>query len=68
MPGFFPSLWQPRFLPLPVGAAGWQHIGGATGMQTVTEGVELTAGQATARVLAITDSVVRVRQQPKHVV
>src|SRR5262245_51992556 len=45
-------------------ATGWQHIGALTHVGTVPGGVEVEAGRARVRVLAISDSVIRVRLSP----
>ncbi len=44
--------------------AGWQHIGAVTRVKTMANGVEVQAGQARVRVIAISDSVIRVRLAP----
>ncbi len=42
-------------------ATGWQHIGAVTRIKAIPSGVELQAGRARVRVVAISDSVIRVR-------
>ena len=49
---------------LPVSAEGWQAIGNVTAIQPLPGGVELRTANAAVRVVAVTDSVVRVRVAP----
>ncbi len=49
---------------LPAFPAGWQHVGAVTGIEVKPNGVELQAGQARVRVVAISESVIRVRLAP----
>jgi len=44
--------------------AGWQHVGRVTRVQVLRNGVELEAGRTRARVVAMGESVVRVRVAP----
>lgn len=53
------------FLPLPAAAAGWQHVSGVRRVDRTPSGVELKAGEASVRVLAVNESVVRVRLAPR---
>ena len=50
--------------PLAALASGWQHIGDVTGVKKLPNGVELKAGQASVRVLAVGESTIRVRLAP----
>ncbi len=44
--------------------SGWQHIGTVTRMKALPNGVEVQAGRARVRIVAISDSVIRVRLAP----
>ncbi|MFQ5776595.1 MAG: glycoside hydrolase family 31 protein [Terriglobia bacterium] len=44
--------------------SGWQHVGDVTDIQILPNGVELQAGQVSVRVLAVGESVIRVRLAP----
>ncbi len=46
-------------------SVGWQHIGSVTAVSRVPQGVELQAGQARVRVVAVSESVFRVRVAPQ---
>src|SRR5262245_18116461 len=46
-------------------ATGWQHIGAVTEVKAAPDGIEIQAGRARVRVLAIHDSVIRVRLAPE---
>jgi alpha-glucosidase len=48
-------------LPSPAAATGWQHLGAVTRVERMPGGVELKSGKASVRVLAVNESVVRVR-------
>ncbi len=50
--------------PLAALASGWQHIGDVTGVKKLPNGLELKAGQASVRVLAVGESTIRVRLAP----
>ena len=45
--------------------SGWQHLGEVTSVEVLPNGVELKAGPASLRVLAVAESVVRVRLAPE---
>ena len=51
--------------PSPARSSGWQHVGKVTRIKKLASGVELEAGRVRARVVAITDSVIRVRLVPE---
>ena len=50
---------------LPASAAGWQHLGAVTGVKVLPDGVELAAGQASVRVTAVSEAVIRVHLAPE---
>ncbi len=50
--------------PAVASAEGWQHVGAVTNVQVLPNGVELTAGTAHVHVVAVSDSVIRVRVAP----
>jgi hypothetical protein len=58
------SLLAFAFCATGVWAQGWQHIGAVQRVETLKDGVELTAGRAKVRITAFNDSVFRVRVVP----
>src|ERR1700675_5041678 len=46
-------------------AQGWQHVGAVQRVESLKDGVELTAGRAKVRITAFNDSVIRVRVAPQ---
>lgn len=52
------------FGPVRASFADWRHVGNVTQVREMKNGVEVRAGQASLRVLAVTDSVIRVRLAP----
>ena len=54
-------------LPPPASATGWEHVEAVNSVVVLRDGVELQAGRARLRVVAIRDSVIRVRMAPNGV-
>ncbi|HEY4682561.1 MAG TPA: glycoside hydrolase family 31 protein [Candidatus Acidoferrales bacterium] len=50
---------------LPAFPSGWQHVGAVTGIEVKPNGLQLQAGQARVWVVAISESVIRVRLAPE---
>jgi alpha-glucosidase len=48
-----------------IAAQGWQHVGAVQRVETLNDGVELTAGLAKVRITIFNDSVIRVRVAPQ---
>ena len=49
----------------PAHAEGWQHLGDVQYVETLTDGVELSAGRARVRVTAFREGIIRVRVAPQ---
>ncbi len=50
---------------LPAFSSGWQHVGKVTGVERLPNGLELKSGRTSVRVLAVSESAIRVRLAPE---